>query len=161
MAKPETDNAEALMSAYLDEELDADGKSKLRSDAGRLARDQKELSGLQSMLRLVKALPEEQAPPDFLREGRQEDPPPPLAALAITSVALSLPFQIINVMVILAVAVVYMMLHLQSDGTGGKLGATRRCSRSSSPSRLRLEACSPGHVPTSMPSGTCPSRYCG
>ncbi|MDC0669665.1 anti-sigma factor family protein [Nannocystis radixulma] len=120
MAKPETDNAEALMSAYLDEELDADGKSKLAAMLADSPETQKELSGLQSMLRLVKALPEEQAPPDFYEK----------VAKKIRRrrwlrgdylVALSLPFQIINVMVILAVAVVYMMLHLQSDGTGGKL----------------------------------------
>lgn len=117
MAKPETDNADALMSAYLDEELDADGKSKLEAMLADSPDAQKELSGLQSMLRLVKALPEEQAPPDFYEK----------VAKKIRRrrwlrgdylVALSLPFQIINVMVILAVAVVYMMLHLQSDGAG-------------------------------------------
>jgi anti-sigma factor RsiW len=120
MAKPETDNADALMSAYLDEELDADGKSKLEAMLADSPDAQKELSGLQSMLRLVKALPEEQAPPDFYEK----------VAKKIRRrrwlrgdylVALSLPFQIINVMVILAVAVVYMMLHLQSDGAGHKL----------------------------------------
>lgn len=120
MAKPETDNADALMSAYLDEELDADGKSKLEAMLADSPDAQKELSGLQSMLRLVKALPEEQAPPDFYEK----------VAKKIRRrrwlrgdylVALSLPFQIINVMVILAVAVVYMMLHLQSDVASGKL----------------------------------------
>ncbi|MBZ5708260.1 anti-sigma factor family protein [Nannocystis pusilla] len=120
MAKPETDNAEALMSAYLDEELDADGKSKLEAMLADSPEAQKELSGLQSVLRLVKALPEEQAPPDFYEK----------VAKKIRRrrwlrgdylVALSLPFQIINVMVILAVAVVYMMLHLDSDVAGRKL----------------------------------------
>ena len=65
MAEPETDNAEALMSAYLDEELDAEGKSKLEAMLASSPEAQRELSGLQSMLRLVKGLPEEQAPPDF------------------------------------------------------------------------------------------------
>ena len=65
MAKPETDNTDALMSAYLDEELDAEGKSKLEEVLAADPAAQKELSGLQNMLRLVKNLPEEQAPPDF------------------------------------------------------------------------------------------------
>lgn len=120
MAKPETDNAEALMSAYLDEELDAEGKSKLEAMLADSPEAQRELSGLQSMLRLVKGLPEEQAPPDFYEK----------VAKKIRRrrwlrgdylIALSLPFQIINVLVILAVAVVYMMLHLDGDVAGRKL----------------------------------------
>jgi len=120
MAKPETENAEALMSAYLDEELDAEGKSKLEAMLADSPEVQKELSGLQSMLRLVKGLPEEQAPPDFYEK----------VAKKIRRrrwlrgeylIALSLPFQIINVLVILAVAVVYMMLHLDTDVAGRKL----------------------------------------
>jgi anti-sigma factor RsiW len=120
MAKPETDNAEALMSAYLDEELDAEGKSKLDEMLATSPEVQKELSGLQNMLRLVKGLPEEQAPPDFYEK----------VAKKIRRrrwlrgeylIALSLPFQIINVLVILAVAVVYMMLHLDGDVSKAKL----------------------------------------
>jgi anti-sigma factor RsiW len=120
MAEPETDNAEALMSAYLDEELDAEGKSKLEAMLATSPAAQKELSGLQNMLRLVKGLPEEQAPPDFYEK----------VAKKIRRrrwlrgeylIALSLPFQIINVLVILAVAVVYMMLHLDVDVAGRKL----------------------------------------
>ena len=120
MAKPETDNAEALMSAYLDEELDAEGKSKLEAMLASSPEAQRELSGLQSMLRLVKGLPEEQAPPDFYEK----------VAKKIRRrrwlrgdylIALSLPFQIINVLVILAVAVVYMMLPLDGALAGRKL----------------------------------------
>ena len=116
MAEPETDNADAdeLMSAYLDEELDDEGKSKLEEMLARSPAAQKELSGLQSMLRLVKGLPEEQAPPDFyekvskkIRRRRW--------FRGEYLIALSLPFQILNVLVILAVAVVYMMLHLDTD----------------------------------------------
>ena len=59
MAKPETDNADdQLMSAYLDDELDDKGKSRLQEILARSPEAQKELSGLQSMLRLVKGLPE-------------------------------------------------------------------------------------------------------
>ena len=45
MAKPETDNAEALMSAYLDEELDDEGKSKLEAMLADSPEAQRELSG--------------------------------------------------------------------------------------------------------------------
>lgn len=121
MAKPETDNADdQLMSAYLDEELDDEGKSRLQEILARSPEAQKELSGLQSMLRLVKGLPEEQAPPDFydkvakkIRRRRW--------FRGEYLIALSLPFQILNVLVILAVAVVYMMLHLDTDIRSHKL----------------------------------------
>src|SRR5690606_26128884 len=96
------------------EELDDEGKSKLEEMLARSPAAQKELSGLQSMLRLVKGLPEEQAPPDFyekvskkIRRRRW--------FRGEYLIALSLPFQILNVLVILAVAVVYMMLHLDTD----------------------------------------------
>lgn len=119
MAKPETDN-EALLSAYLDEELDPEEKSRVDALLATSPEVQKELSGLQNVLRLVKSLPEEQAPPDFYEK----------VAKKIRRrnwlrgewlVALSLPFQILSVLVILAVAVVYMMLHLDGDIARGKL----------------------------------------
>ncbi|HEY8375534.1 MAG TPA: hypothetical protein VIK91_03555 [Nannocystis sp.] len=119
MATPETDN-EALLSAYLDEELDAEEKSRVDALLAERPEVAKELSGLQTVLRLVRNLPEEQAPPDFYEK----------VAKKIRRrnwlrgewlVALSLPFQILSVLVILAVAVVYMMLHLDTEVARGKL----------------------------------------
>lgn len=120
MAKPETDNAEELLSAYLDEEIDAESKRKLEAMLASSPEAQKELSGLQSVLRLVKALPEEQAPPDFYEKVAKKIRRRKWLRGEYL-VALSLPFQILNVVVILAVAVVYMMLHLDIDTGKRKL----------------------------------------
>lgn len=120
MAKPETDNAEALMSAFLDKQLDEAGEAELEKVLAASPEAREELDGLASMLRLVKNLPEVQAPPDFyekvakkLRRRRW--------LRGDYLIALSLPFQILNVLVILIVAVVYMMLHLDTDASRRKL----------------------------------------
>jgi anti-sigma factor RsiW len=120
MAKPETDNADELMSAYLDEELDAEGKRKLEAMLASSPEAQRELDGLQSLLRLVKNLPEEQAPPDFYEKVAKKIRRRKWLRGEYL-IALSLPFQILNVLVILAVAVVYMMLHLDTDAGKRKL----------------------------------------
>lgn len=120
MAEPEIDNADALMSAYLDEELDEEGASRLQELLASSPAAQKELSGLQSMLRLVKNLPEEQAPPDFYEKVSKKIRRRRWVRGEFL-IALSLPFQILNVLVILAVAVVYMMLHLDTDAGKRKL----------------------------------------
>lgn len=119
MAKPETDN-EALLSAYLDEELDPEEKSRVDALLATSPEVQKELSGLQNVLRLVKSLPEEQAPPDFYEKVAKKIRRRNLLR-GEWLVALSLPFQILSVLVILAVAVVYLMLHLDGDIARGKL----------------------------------------
>jgi len=120
MAKPETHNPDELMSDFLDRQLDAEGEAELKELLARSPDAERELGALQNMLRLVKNLPEVQAPPDFYEK----------VAKKIRRrrwlrgdylIALSLPFQILNVLVILAVAVVYMMLHLDGDASRGKL----------------------------------------
>ena len=72
-----------------------------------------ELDGLASMLKLVKGLPEVEAPPDFYekvakklrrRRGRGE-----------VLWMLALPFQVLSVVMILVVAVTYMLIHLDHD----------------------------------------------
>lgn len=120
MAKPETHNPDELMSDFLDRQLDAEGEAELKELLARSPEAERELGALQNMLRMVKNLPEIQAPPDFYEK----------VAKKIRRrrwlrgeylIALSLPFQILNVLVILAVAVVYMMLHLDGDAGRGKL----------------------------------------
>lgn len=120
MSKPETHNAEELMSAFLDKELDASEEKELEQMLAGSPEAQKELGALQNMLRLVKGLPEVQAPPDFYEK----------VAKKIRRrrwlrgeylIALSLPFQILSVLVILLVAVIYMMLHLDFDAGRRKL----------------------------------------
>ena len=113
MAEPSPTDADALMSAYLDKQLAPDEAAKVEKLLAESPETREELDGLQSMLRLVKALPEVEAPPDFYekvakkirrRRGRLE-----------VLVMLALPFQVLSVVLILVVAVTYMLLHLDHD----------------------------------------------
>lgn len=120
MAKPETHNAEELMSDFLDKQLDEAGEAELKEMLARSPEAEEELGALQNMLKLVKNLPEVQAPPDFYEKVAKKIRRRKWLSSDYL-IALSLPFQILNVLVILAVAVVYMMLHLDGDAGRGKL----------------------------------------
>lgn len=113
MAEPSPTDADALMSAYLDKQLAPDEAAKVEKLLAESPEAREELDGLQSMLRLVKALPEVVAPPDFYekvakkvrrRRGRLE-----------VLWMLALPFQVLSVVLILVIAVTYMLLHLDND----------------------------------------------
>ncbi len=113
MAEPSPTDDDALMSAYLDQELAPDEAAHVEKLLAESPQAREQLDGLQTMLRLVKALPEVVAPPDFYekvakklrkRRGRGEF----LGLLA-------LPFQVLSVVLILVVAVTYMLLQLDND----------------------------------------------
>jgi anti-sigma factor RsiW len=113
MAEPSTTDADALMSAYLDKQLAPDEAAKVEKLLAESPEAREELDGLASMLKLVKGLPEVEAPPDFYekvakklrrRRGRGE-----------VLWMLALPFQVLSVVMILVVAVTYMLLHLDND----------------------------------------------
>ena len=113
MAEPSPTDADALMSAYLDKQLAPDEAARVEKLLAESPEAREELDGLQNMLKLVKALPEVVAPPDFYekiakkvrrRRGRLE-----------VLWALALPFQVLSVVLILVVAVTYMLLHLDND----------------------------------------------
>ena len=113
MAEQKTAEAEALMSAYLDEQLAPEEAARVEKLLAESPEAREELSGLQNMLKLVKGLPEVEAPPDFYekvakklrrRRGRGE-----------VLWMLALPFQVLSVVMILVVAVTYMLIHLDHD----------------------------------------------
>ena len=113
MAEPSPTDADALMSAYLDQQLAPEEAAKVEKLLAESPEAREELDGLQSMLKLVKGLPEVVAPPDFYekiakkvrkRRGRLE-----------VLWMLALPFQVLIVVLILVVAVTYMLLHLDND----------------------------------------------
>ncbi|MBK9756952.1 MAG: hypothetical protein IPO88_26340 [Nannocystis sp.] len=113
MAEPSTTDADALMSAYLDKQLAPEEAAKVEQLLAASPEAREELDGLQNMLKLVKGLPEVEAPPDFYekvakklrrRRGRGE-----------VLWMLALPFQVLSVVMILVVAVTYMLLHLEHD----------------------------------------------
>jgi anti-sigma factor RsiW len=113
MAEPSPTDADALLSAYLDKQLAPDEAARVEKLLAESPETREELDGLQSMLKLVKGLPEVVAPPDFYekiakkvrkRRGRLE-----------VLWMLALPFQVLSVVLILVVAVTYMLLHLDAD----------------------------------------------
>jgi anti-sigma factor RsiW len=114
MAEPQTTDADALMSAYLDKQLAPEEAARVEKLLAESPEAREEISGLQSMLKLVKGLPEVVAPPDFyekvakkIRRRRL------LRGEALWMLAL--PFQVLSVVLILVVAVTYMLLHLDGD----------------------------------------------
>jgi len=114
MAEQSPNEADALMSAYLDEQLAPDEAAKVEKLLAESPEARAELSGLQNMLKLVKSLPEVVAPPDFYEKIARK-----LRRRRILSMdflgLLILPFQVLSVVLILMVAATYMLLHLEHD----------------------------------------------
>ena len=107
-------NAE-LMTAYLDDALeDGDAESFERYlDESPDAR--REMEELQKILSVVRELPDIEAPPDFydklakkLRRRRAGSDNSPLSLL-------SLPFQVLSILVIMVIAATYLMLEIERE----------------------------------------------
>ena len=118
MAEQKTAEAEALMSAYLDgEKLAPDEAERVEKLLAESPEVREELSGLQSMLKLVKGLPEVEAPPDFYEKVAKKIRRRRLLR-GENLWMLAIPFQVLSVVLILVVAVTYMLLHLDADPSG-------------------------------------------
>ena len=117
MAEPKTAEAEELMSAYLDEQLAPEEAARVEKLLAESPEAREELSGLQSMLKLVKGLPEVEAPPDFYEKVAKKIRRKRLLG-GEGLWLLALPFQVLSVVLILVVAVTYMLLHLDADPSG-------------------------------------------
>ena len=114
MAEQSPTEADALMSAYLDEELAPEEAAKVEKLLAESPEARAELSGLQNMLKLVKGLPEVEAPPDFYEKVAKKLRRRRVGSDGTMSV-LTLPFQVLSVVLILMVAATYMLLHLDHD----------------------------------------------
>ena len=114
MAPSETSSAEELMSAYLDRELDEEESAAFEAQLAASPEAQEELAELQQMLQLVKGLPEVEAPPDFYEKVAKKIRRRKLLEGDLP-VFITLPFQVLSVIVVLAIAVVYTMIHLDRD----------------------------------------------
>jgi anti-sigma factor RsiW len=107
-------NAE-LMTAYLDDALeagDAESFEKWLEDSPEARR---EVESLRKILTVVRELPEVEAPPDFydklakkLRRRRAGPEGMPLNLV-------SLPFQVLSIIVIMVIAATYLMLEIERD----------------------------------------------
>ncbi|HET6583533.1 MAG TPA: hypothetical protein VFG69_08795 [Nannocystaceae bacterium] len=115
MANPQENSAE-LMSAYLDAELDPAESEAFESFLAESPEARKELDDLRLMVQLVGKLEHVEAPPDFyeklsrkIRRRQAFEGDSGLLGL------LSLPFQVVCIVVILTVAAMYMMAQLDQQ----------------------------------------------
>jgi anti-sigma factor RsiW len=110
---PKESSAE-MLSAYLDQELEEGEREEIESFLRDSPEAQEELDDLRRVVSLVAGLPSVEAPDDFyeklskrLRRKQLLQPDGPLLTL------ISLPFQVLSILVILAVAALYMMAQLE------------------------------------------------
>jgi anti-sigma factor RsiW len=106
-------NAE-LMTAYLDDALEAGDAESFERWLEESPEARREVESLRKILSVVRELPEVEAPPDFyekvskkLRRRRAG----PEGALGLVS----LPFQVLSILVIMVIAATYLMLEIERD----------------------------------------------
>ncbi len=109
------DNSAELMSAYLDAELPADEAEAFERHLAESPEAREELEDLRKVMQLVQALPDVDAPDDFYEKvsrkiRRRAILRPDGLALSLVS----LPFQVLSILVILTAAGLYMMAELDA-----------------------------------------------
>jgi anti-sigma factor RsiW len=113
--------AKDLMSAYLDEQLDADETAAFEDYLAERPDAREELEELRRVMALVSKLPSVEASPEFFDDlsrklrRRQRNEQVDGGRLALVA----LPFQVLSILVILAVAALYMMAQLDQEPQGG------------------------------------------
>ncbi len=114
MAQSETNSAEELMTAYLDHEMDELESEAFEATFADSPETQAELEDLRQVLQLVQGLPEVEAPPDFFEKVAKKIRRRKLLEGDVP-VFITLSFQVLSVMVVLVIAAVYTMIHLDRD----------------------------------------------
>ncbi|MCX4240926.1 anti-sigma factor family protein [Paraliomyxa miuraensis] len=111
------DTSAERMTAYLDAELPADEAAEFEEQLALDPEARSEVEMLRKMMSLVSSLPEVEAPPDFAekvsRRVRRRQ-----AFTEANWGLVSLPFQVLSIVVILVVAALYMMAQLEQRPTG-------------------------------------------
>ncbi|MCH9688583.1 MAG: zf-HC2 domain-containing protein [Deltaproteobacteria bacterium] len=111
------DTSAELMSAYLDAELAADDAAAFEEQLAHDPDAQSEFEQLRKVVSLVSSLPEVQAPPDFYEKVSKRVRRRQLFASEGMWGLVSLPFQVLSIIVILTVAALYMMAQLEQQPT--------------------------------------------
>jgi anti-sigma factor RsiW len=108
------DSKAELMTAYLDDALEAGEAESLEKLLAESPEARREFEDLQRVLSIVRDLPEVEAPPDFyenvakkLRRRRAEGE-------GVMSV-FSLPFQVVSVFVLMVIAATYLMMEIERE----------------------------------------------
>lgn len=116
------DTSAELMSAYLDAELGADDAAAFEEQLANDPEALSELEQLRKVVSLVGSLPQVEAPPDFYEKVSKRIRRRQLFAADGGALALvSLPFQVLSIIVILTVAALYMMAQLEQQPTSDGL----------------------------------------
>jgi anti-sigma factor RsiW len=116
MSTNEKSNAAELMSAYVDGELDPTQAAEVESYIAKSPEAQQQLEELQRLVRLVGGLPPVEAPPDFYdKVARRVRRRQILKRDDFALNLISLPFQVLSILVILAVATLYMLAELERE----------------------------------------------
>lgn len=104
------------MTAYLDRELAADEAAEFEAFLESSAEAREEMEQLRQMLQVVGQLGEVAAPPDFFEQvARKVRRRRILAPDGLLLSLISLPVQVLSIIVILAIAVTYMLVQLDRD----------------------------------------------
>lgn len=117
MAATKDTSAERI-TAYLDAELPAEEAAAFEAELADDPETRAEVEQLRLVMSLVQSLPEVQAPPDFAEKvARRVRRRMALGADSTWSLV-SLPFQVLSIVVILTVAGLYMMAQLEQQPVG-------------------------------------------
>jgi anti-sigma factor RsiW len=105
-----------LLTALLDEQLDEHEAAEVADYLERSNEARAELDSLRRMLKMVGDLPAVEAPPDFYDKVRAKLRRRKDGAVEGWLIALvSMPFQVLSIVVILVIAATYLMLELDQD----------------------------------------------
>jgi anti-sigma factor RsiW len=111
------DTSAERMTAYLDAELPADEAAAFEAQLAEDPEARSEIEQLRKVMSLVQSLPEVQAPPDFAEKVARRVRRRLLLGSDAAWSLVSLPFQVLSIVVILTVAGIYMMAQLEQQPT--------------------------------------------
>ena len=111
---PADSNAE-LMTAYLDDALEAGDAESFERWLEDSPEARQEVESLRKILSVVRDLPDVEAPPDFYdkvsKKLRRRRAGPEGSAFGL----ISLPFQVLSILIIMVIAATYLMLEIERD----------------------------------------------
>lgn len=107
-------NAE-LMTAYLDDALEAGEAESFEKWLEDSPEARREVESLQKILSIVRELPDVEAPPDFYEKVSKKLRRQRRNAEASSLGLVSLPFQVLSIIVIMMIAATYLMLEIERE----------------------------------------------
>jgi anti-sigma factor RsiW len=108
------DSKAELMTAYLDDALERGEAESFEKLLEEEPETRKEIEDLQRILSIVRELPEVEAPPDFYENVSKKLRRRRVGNDAVMSL-ISLPFQVLSIMVIMVIAATYLMSEIERE----------------------------------------------